>query len=158
MDKLNRFLVALLIMGLAFLVQKERLLSIGGINPNLLLVLALVFAFTEEKLGVIIPLFLATALIIFTWTPFWIFEALAVLLIAFIIYLIKKFFTGNKLADFLIVIFLISGIFYAVIDINHLSLLSFKLIVWEMLYNLILGVIGWLGLRLLGRSLEQPLI
>lgn len=138
----NRFLIAFIALTVVFLLQQYRFLSLGGTNPNLLLLGFLFFVFKQENLWFLGSLFLGVAAVSFLFTWLWFLQTLVIFLVTLVFYFVKKIMTGNRLFDFLIALFLGTVLFYIVIGFGSANL-PYLLILGEILYNLTLGALFW---------------
>ena len=142
-NQLNRILFNLLGLTVLFLLQQYRVLSIAGINPNLLLIGFLVIIFFQEQP---IWLFIITSflflVIIFWFFNFWFLPILILTLLVIIMDFFKNLLTANKFIDFNLAFLIMSGLFYSLLFIFGVS---FKLMPWvifqELIYSIILGII-----------------
>jgi len=131
---------------ICFFVQETRILAIGGINPNLILITFLLAIFFQKNFFSLLFLMVAVSLIFFVFIKFWIISLLVLELAVIIFYLLKKFLTGYKILDFLIGIILISIFYYTIVAIFSSYYFTVWLVLGEILYNLILGLILWFGI------------
>lgn len=135
-NQLNKILFNLLGLTVLFLLQQYRVLSIVGINPNLLLIGFLVIIFFQKQP---IWLFIITSflfLVIIFWVfNFWFLPILILTLLVIIMDFFKNLLTGNKFIDFNLAFFIISSLFG----------ITLRLMPWvffqELIYSMILGVI-----------------
>lgn len=140
----TKLLIIFLVLVMAFYLQQYRVLSFGGVNPNLILIgfALLIFGVANPKvLGI---LFLATVAMMLALTPYWSFQIVTVAVVSIGLYFLKRIFTGSRMLDFLIVVLLGTISFYVIVNIPQLSFLSIGLLLKEIMYNLILGSILWL--------------
>jgi len=132
---------------LAVFVQGERVLSVGSINPNLLLVLFFLALFGYR----VLPLFFiwvgVLLAISFLWMPFWVpqFFVLAVVLACF--GGLRSFFTGTAFFDFLIAVGGGTLLFYAVSALFTSALWDTLRVLSELVYNVVLGAALWILVR-----------
>ena len=151
MNIYTKFLLMFLALIAAFFLQQSRILSFSSVNPNLILIIFLLLVFRVDNIWFFGALLLSTAATVFAFTPYWLPQVLVLMLLALVFYFLKRILTGNHMLDFLIVVFLGTGIFYLVINAFQFSLIPVGLILVEILYNLILGVIIWPVFRFLKR-------
>ncbi|MDI6820671.1 MAG: hypothetical protein QMD65_00635 [Patescibacteria group bacterium] len=141
---LNNFFWIVFIVLICFFLQETKILVIGGINPNLILIALLLIIFFQKDFFPLLFSLIAVSVIFLIFIKFWLISLLVLELSVIIFYLFKKFLTGNKAVDFLIGIILIS-IFYhiAVVSFSNYYF-SIRLVLSEIFYNLIFGFILWL--------------
>jgi hypothetical protein len=155
MKKFNVFLALFLMMDTAFLLSKERLLSVLGVSPNALLIFALLLMFAGIDLKMFVAVLAATLIAISIILPFWSIKFFILFLLATGIYFLKKNMTGNKFVDFLASTLLVTVVFYGLMNFKSLSVLLTAPILWEVAYNLLLGAVGWFVLMPLVRFLKN---
>lgn len=139
-----------------FLIQQARTLEIGGTNPNLLLIFLLLCSHYWRipfrfALALLIPL---QILFMFAFPFFTVWSGIVLLL-----FLVSSRFggkvTGNRMIDFLVILFVGSILFYlfselasnvAQFGVNFGSFFfsRFALFLKEVGYNLVMGVLGWI--------------
>jgi hypothetical protein len=148
-----KILIPIIIVSVFFMLGQFRALSVAGINPNLLLIALFFFAVRADRFSFLGVLLAVSAVLVFLFTPFWIIQYLVVLLIVLVFYFlfIKNLMTGNRLFDFLIAVVLGTFLFYLVVGFFSFGLPKTQ-ILWEMLYNLAVGVLLWGGARRLSAS------
>ncbi|KKW11837.1 MAG: hypothetical protein UY51_C0005G0078 [Candidatus Jorgensenbacteria bacterium GW2011_GWB1_49_9] len=119
----------------------------GGVSANLLLLtwLLILFGRFEKSVGsweilILAVIFLA---ICFFYFGFWLKPAFALVLVAGLISVLRRFLTGNELADFLIGNAVAIFSFYGLLAAVEWSGFSFVTVGWEALYNLVLGILIW---------------
>lgn len=136
------FLVALVI--LFFFLQQSRFLSIGGVNPNLLLIGATISVFIVPGFFYFLIWFIGSVLGVFIIAPQWFYEGFIVLGLSFIFFLSRKFLTGSHFFDFVSMLVLGTFLFYVLADILNLGNLPKIVVLFEeAAYNLILGMLLW---------------
>ncbi|MCP6719881.1 MAG: hypothetical protein KJI72_00960 [Patescibacteria group bacterium] len=138
-----KFLLVFLAVVAAFFLQQSGILSLGSINPNLILISFLLIIFKLDNIWFLGALLLSMAAVFFTLTPYWFPQVLVVVVLAIGFYFLKRILTGNNMLDFLIAILLGTVIFYLIINVFRFSLISVGLVLGEVLYNLILGFVIW---------------
>jgi hypothetical protein len=142
---MNNFLVALAVAAFGFFLQYERLLALGGINPNLILIFLLLFAFTLKE--TVYFLFFSAFLFAITvlWGYFWIGEVILIFGLAFTARFLKNNFTGNMLLDFLLSTAVGTIVFYGIIALfSPTPFPNFILLFLETVYNILTGLFFWL--------------
>lgn len=133
-----KFLIILAVTVVLFFLQQQRILSVGAVNPNLLLTFLLALTFSrifDWRNFLIFLAILFPVLILFTGN-FWHWEILIVELIALLAYFGRRYLTGNVFLDF---IFLLAAgllVFYL-----FAGEAAWSIIAAEGLYNLVLGLI-----------------
>lgn len=147
-----KFLLVFLALVVAFYLQQYRFLSLGGVNPNLILVGFSLLVFKIADMRLFGGLLLATVAAAVVLTPSWFFQILTIAVLAIGFYFLKEVLIGNRTLDFLIIILAGTVLFYVIINVPHLSLIPIASIFKEVLYNLILGTILWFILLWAGRS------
>ncbi len=139
-----RILSAVALTIVFFIFQQSQFLSIYGINPNLLLVIFLLFTFKADLLGQAIQvrllgvLFAVLAVLVLLFVPFWFLYFAGILVVVLIFNFLKNFMTGVRFFDFLISVILGTFLFYLIINFFGLGL-PYVLILWEVVYNFVTG-------------------
>ncbi len=138
--RLNFIFPTLAVIGSA-LAQESRFLEIGGINPNLIVVILAILAFRLENPAYF---FIAafTGVIFAKTAPFWELAPLTVFFIAIILWLSKKAGPWNIHLGFLISLFMATTIFYVIADRTFILDRSSGFL-YELAYNLFIGAIVW---------------
>src|SRR3989344_1810488 len=142
----NRFLFLIVIFALVFAFQSARWLELGGVEPNLILITALLILFfpiVSLRLSLFLwwPLALAVALLGFLFMNFWFFEILVLMILVGILRLLSKFLTGDALLDFMMGILAITPLFYMISGAAAGISILWGLVILELLYNLFLGTV-----------------
>ena len=140
---LNRTLFFILVFEFLLFFQELKIASAFGTNPNFLLIFSLVLIFTRERFLVIAATPFAVFLIATILIPFWFWPITIFLALMLIADLLKNFLTGKEIIDFLIAISLGTILFYFLINISELKLLSIGSLLKEIMYNLVLGIVAW---------------
>lgn len=122
--------------------QQQHFFSVAGLNPNLLLIAFLIIVFNNVfDFKVIFLFFFLFLTAVFFVNPFY-FSSMAILTVLVIGFgLMKQYLTGQKIIDFAIALSLIQILFYVLINVRNLNFLSPLNLFWELIYNLILGLI-----------------
>ncbi|MBI5732869.1 hypothetical protein HY967_02850, partial [Candidatus Jorgensenbacteria bacterium] len=138
-----RFISTSLLWMLAFLVSTTRILSIGGVNPNLVIVVVLLVVFLSgvKDRSMILSL-IVFSLMAFYIMPWWGFSFGILAGVLIFITFLKRIFTGINFIDFLISILIVTLCFYGLQYIFRLGVFQIHSFIGEMFYNLILGMIG----------------
>ncbi|MFA6407162.1 MAG: hypothetical protein WCV80_00450 [Candidatus Paceibacterota bacterium] len=151
MQLANRIAVLFLLSVFFFFLQQGGFLSIGGVIPNLILLLFLAYIF----IGVVslALFFFGIAFIVLTlvWVPFWLPEILILLLTLLCIILLRRFFTGNPHIDFFISIVVGTFLFYGLLSLFSISVFSFGSITRELVYSGVIGVCLWMAVKRFGQ-------
>jgi len=132
----------LLTLAFLFLLQEQRVLAIGGINPNLILVVFLSLVFSGEPITSLYLIALAFLGLVFLWTPFWFMPAAIAVCIGCAASIFNAFLTGNRLLDFVVGLVIATVLVYAILAFPRLGTLSVPRVLFEALYNVVLGVIA----------------
>ncbi len=154
MKDLARFFSTLCLITLLALIQGIRLLSLGGVNPNLILIFFSGLIMAPDLRQRIKPdFFIALLIFIFIleyfFSPFWLVPWLVLILMIVAAYLLRRFFTGRPFLDFLLILGFGTPIFYALLRFISGTVFRGGFVVWETAYNLILGIVFWFFLDLL---------
>ncbi|MGC9610907.1 MAG: hypothetical protein ABSE68_01680 [Minisyncoccia bacterium] len=152
MADLIRFIFVLVFIALLIFLSGARFLSLGGINPNLLLIFftGLIFSpFFQKKLkfGYFSVLLIFSLIIGFFVFDFWIVQWVVLMAMILAVYFSIIFLTGRPFPDFLIALSAGTAVFYAVLGLFAHGAFGFYFIFWEIIYNLALGAVFWLLLR-----------
>ncbi len=137
-----KILIAFTALFIAFILQQFRFLSLGHVNPNLILIGFLFLVFKRANLMFLGSLLLGVALTALLFIPQWFLQVLVVLLLIMAFYFIKNFMTGNRFFDFLLAVILGTIVFYTAVSLLRFSF-SAALILGEILYNTVLGAVIW---------------
>ena len=156
MGDLLKFTAVLALLGFLIMLQTSRLLSLGGINPNLIFVffsgLLLAPAFRKRvKFGFLSALLAFILILSFVISGFWAVSWIILAAFVFLIRFLRNFLTGRPFPDFLLVLGLGTPIFYGFLKIATGGIFAGGFVAWEVVYNLVLGVIFWLFLGLFYR-------
>lgn len=155
--KLNKFLYFFLALNLLLIIQELRIFEIFGVNPNFLLIVFLFFLFSAVGVPVLVFGAVTIILVSFLFMPFWTFKFLILAVLMLIFVLVKKFMTGTKALDYILSIVLGTIAFNLLMNISNLSVISFSLILLEILYNFVLGIIIWLILNEIFNGINEKL-
>lgn len=160
MKDLTRFIFALCFVALLVLIQGTRFFSFNGINPNLIFIFFSGLILAPGFRGKIKPIFLAVLLLFALilesfFSVFWLIPWLILTLMMVAVYLLKNFLTGRPLPDFLLVLGLGTPIFYGLLKLMSGSIFRGGFVLWETVYNLILGTVFWFCLNLL-KTYDRP--
>jgi hypothetical protein len=140
---LNKFLISLTFLIVLFFIQQMRLISIGGINPNFILIALTAVGFFRIYRGLtfVILIFAVFGVVVLFSDTFWVFHFAVIALLALAVYALGPCLTGNPLWDF--VIFLTAGhfLFYVFTNISRLGSFPWAGIFAELGYNLVLGLL-----------------
>lgn len=142
---MNRFLFLFLLLVLIFFLQQQRFLSLAGLNPNLLLITFLIIVFhklLDFKFFLLLAfLFLV---VIFYLNPFYAFPVAVLTILTGIFGFLIKYLTGWKIIDFILSLILSQITFYFLLNFQNLTLLKSFNLLWEIVYNLVLGTVIFL--------------
>jgi len=139
----------LLVSLLLLFLQNSQLFSLGGANPNLILIgFLILISLGRFNFLPFLAILAAFVLLAFILMPFWFLEILVLAVLAILFNLLKKFSTGNEFADFLIILIIGTILFYIIIYVPNISVLPRRLALKEIFYNVVLGAVIWLGLHL----------
>ena len=144
MQQLNKTLIVFAIISFLLLLQQFRFLSIKNVNPNLVLIVFLIIIFSGSKKWFLGLTLLAFLIFFLETMPFWSIEAILFFALIIFIKILSNFLTGHPMSDFLISLILGTIIFQFLIQIKEIAGLKADLILSEVIYNLILGMIGWI--------------
>lgn len=160
MMDLVRFVLVLLLLTLLVFVQGTRFLDFGGVNPDLILIFSLGLIF-DPSLRKQIHFNYFLTLLAFSFFvgsflfDFWIIPWLTLAVIVAGSYFAKKYLTGRPFLDFLAMIAGDTVLLYVLLKILSSGALRWDLILEEVIYNLVLGVIFWYFLRILEKRHAQ---
>ena len=151
------FLIVFLVFALALFLEMERALSLGGVNPNLVLVILVLLIFYFSRFGTAFFLFAVsfTVILSFFWMPFWWSKVMVLGVLALGIYFVRDRFTGNDLINVGMVIAALTLLFYLIFNIFNISGTPWVSILGEMFYNMTLGVAGAILISFLERKYEK---
>ena len=151
------FLIVFLVLALALFLEMERALSLGGVNPNLVLVALVLLIFYFSRFGTAFFLFAVSFTIIlsFFWMPFWWSKVMVLGVLALGIYFVRDRFTGNDLINVGMVIAALTLLFYLIFNVFNISGVPWVSILGEMFYNMTLGVAGAILISFLERKYEK---
>lgn len=151
------FLIVFLVLALALFLEMERALSLGGINPNLVLVILVLLIFYFSRFGTAFFLFAVsfTVILSFFWMPFWWSKVMVLGVLALGIYFVRDRFTGNDLINVGMVIAALTLLFYLIFNVFNISGAPWVSILGEMFYNMTLGVAGAILISFLERKYEK---
>lgn len=142
-----RILAAVLVIAVFFILGQFRFLQIYGTNPNLLFVALLFFAIKALRFRFLGVLLAVSAVLAILFTPAWLIQISGLLLVVLFFYFAKDFMTGSQFLDFLIGITAGTFLFYLVVSPFRFDPSFYTLILWEALYNLIIGTILWYAVQ-----------
>ena len=140
MKDLIKMLIWVFFIILAFVLQANHFLSLGAINPNLILLVIFGGVIAKKKILEFLILISATVLLSTVFLPYWLKEILILGSLGILALLLKKLLTGNNFFDFLILILLGTLGFYSIINFRYLFA-NPPAIAAELIYNVILGLI-----------------
>lgn len=140
MKELIKILVWGFFIILVFILQTSHFLSLGGINPNLILLVILGGVISGKKLPELLVLVFMVILLSAVFLPYWLKEISILGGLGILALLFKKFLTGNIFFDFLILNILGTLGLYLTANFRYLFADS-PAIIAELIYNLILGLI-----------------
>lgn len=154
MADLIRFILVLLVAALLVFLGGARFLSVGGVNPNLILILFcglifIPFLKRRVKFGYFVVLLLFSFLVGSFIFDFWLIPWLTLAAVILGIYFLRNFLTGRPLLDFLIGLSFGVVVFYAVLRFFTGGAFLFDFLFWEIVYDLFLGVVLWFLFNLL---------
>jgi len=147
MASFNRFFIFFLLATLAIFIERSGFLNVGGIVPNLLLILCVALIVSHERMGMIVALFSAVLISAFFVDAFWIAEFGILGLIVVLLALVRKRLTGSNVADILIMTLAGEILFYGTLAILHGSMVLFITIAYEFVYTAAIGIPLWLVSR-----------
>jgi len=140
MKDLIKILIWLFLILLVFIFQTNRFPSLGGINPNLILVVIFLGVILEKQPSRYLVLIFTIILLSVLWLPYWLKEILILGGLGFLAFWSKKFLTGNIFFDFLILILAGTLGFYLIIN-GRFFLTNPIAIIAELFYNTALGLL-----------------
>jgi hypothetical protein len=154
MKDLTRFIFILCLVALLVIIQGTRFFSFNGVNPNLILIffsgLILAPGFRDKvKPNFLIALLLFTFILESFFSAFWLIPWLVLILIMVAVYFLRGFLSGRPFLDFLLVLGLGTPLFYGLLKLISGTIFRGGFVLWETIYNLILGVIFWFCLNML---------
>ena len=127
-----------------FLIQETRVFEIFHIVPNLILVMIAYMFFSKIPRWMIAVWMMYTLGLSFVWTPFWVLPFFALAGFAAVLFFAKEKLTGNQFFDFLLAIVFGTLFFYGALYIQNFPELSFNRLAFEILYNVLAGVLVWI--------------
>lgn len=139
MTAINRFFILFLLITLAFFIQQGGFLSVAGIIPNLLLIVYVAIILAGERMGMFITILFSTFISTFFIAPFWILELGILGGIALVFMFFKRTFTGNKVADFVLMIALGEFLLCGVSALFGISVFSISTLLYEFVYTVAIG-------------------
>ena len=156
MGDLFRFVFVLLFLGLLIFLGMTRILSLGGINPNLVLIFfsgLLLEPYFKKRIkpGFFYILLIFAFAVSLILSDFWVISWVVLFLIILAVFFLRGLFTGRPFPDFLLVIGLGTIIFYGVLKFVTDSVFAGGFVFGEVVYNLVLGSIFWLCLNFFGK-------
>lgn len=143
------FLTLFFLISSALILQTSRALAIREVNPNLFLVVSLLFIFIPLPRSFMVGYFMFSVVLFALWIPFW-FPLLAGMSIVFAsAYGIQRMIAGNSFAKYIITVAFTTPLLYILIRLVSFSFSLFllKQIGKELLYNVALAVIVWFTIR-----------
>lgn len=143
MASFNRFFIFFLLATLAVFIERSGFLNVGGIVPNLLLVVCVALVVSHERMGMLVALFSAVLISAFFVDPFWVAEFGILGMIVLLLALVRKKLTGNDVADILIMTLVGEILFYGALAVLHGSMVSFVTIAYEFVYTAAIGIPLW---------------
>ncbi len=146
MEFINKFLFIFLISVFFLFLGEWRVLSLGGVNPNFILLFFLIVSFFKKGHIYLFLLGFFFFFIFLIFMPFWIFKFLLLFLLGFVMFFIRRFLSGNELFDFLVMIFFGTFAFYFLAGVFELGVFDLFLVLKEVVYNSIFGILLWLSL------------
>lgn len=147
MTSFNRFFIFFFFVTLAIFIQRGGFLNIHGIVPNLLLMLFIALIIEGERIGMIVPLVCAMLFSALLIDSFWIIEFGVLGLVIFLFVIARKRFTGNVLADFLLMTLVGEILWYGLLALLGSSVFSITTIAYEFAYTIAMGI----PLRFIGK-------
>ena len=141
---LKNFFVYCLIFNIFLVFAQSKFLNFGKIGPNLIMIGLIFLIFRKENFKFI--LLVSSGILISTsiFLSFWLSQMAILIGLIILMSYFKKFLTGNNLSDFLILLFFITLIFnFLLAQPNLGEIFSLKSVAFELLYNLIMGLVIW---------------
>ncbi|MAF79721.1 hypothetical protein CL629_01435 [bacterium] len=143
----TRFLVLSLLLFAAFALQSAHVFGFFGIQPNIVLLLLVVFSLLVPifRMGIFLFFFMEAVflLLVFALFPFWFFETLFLILLASFLFFGKKLLTGTFGIDFFISFVIVSVAFYIVLGISNASLGFVWFAFFEFIFTLLVALFFW---------------
>lgn len=124
------------------LLQANRFFAIGGVNPDLVLIGAVLALFLPLPRSVLFLLGGWLLVLGLIWIPFWFLEIAVLLVVIIPAALARRFLTGRPFPDFLITLAAAALIVHALVAAlggGHLS----PTLLFGLLYNVAVGVVAW---------------
>lgn len=148
------FLASALAVAAAYAIQSFRTLSIFGVDPNLALLVLLLFLFSRIRRGAFFGLLASLLLVVFIITPFWVPEACMLAALLLLASFFRRSFTAHESVDFFLFVALGPVLFYGLLSLAAnvaahglaFSLFSLSLpaaLPVEIVYDLALGALLW---------------
>ncbi len=156
-----RALYFLFLICIAFVIQQSRIFEYGGINPNLVMLVFLVFIF-HRRLLIREAIIISVGFLLFS-VQFSVSWAIAIFISFLMAMFIRRLLTGNIFLDFIIVLVVLTPVFYVIseciFNILHsgLNFVDFHFvfsgfILNEIIYNLLFGITFWILSAVLSKS------
>ena len=146
MKDLIKLLAWIFFIILVFVLQTNHFLSLGDINPNLILLIIFLGVILKKKISGFLVLIFIIILLSAVFLPYWLKEILILSSLGFVIFLLKKFLTGNNFFDFLVIASLGNLGFYLIIN-PHYFITNPIAIIIELFYNMALGFLMLFGAK-----------
>ena len=156
MQIIDRILRFTLLFAILMFLQGNRLLEIGGVTPNLLLIALFIAVFTlPPSRAFRVTAIVAVGIVVLSvwWFPFWIPIFIVLAIVAAVTAVIRPFLAGNVFIDFALSAGIATFVLYAVARILFSNSMPWLLVGGEMIYTLLLGEGALLLLMRKARSL-----
>lgn len=122
-----------------FFLQYSKLLSISGIQPNIILVFPLFLLFKERSSFPFFVSIFSSALYLYFFSPFWILPVSFTIILALFVFFFRSFFTGNHAFDFFGVVAITTIIFLLTLYAFHWGDISVPVMLGSIIYNMLIG-------------------
>ncbi len=147
MKFVNRFFIFFLLATLAIFFQRGGFLNVGGVTPNLLLIVFLCLILAHDSMTLIVSVYLGLLLSAFFVDPFWLMELGLFGPVVLLIALMRKRFTGNAFIDLMLMTAVFELLFYGVLSLFHTSTLPLFPLLGELVYTILLGIPLWVLIK-----------
>ncbi len=140
----TRFIFLLALSFFVFAIQAARVFAVFDVQPNLILIFFLILLFvlssSAENLLFLGALLSVSFVLDWIFFSFWLLQLLILGVLLGLSFAYKSILTGTHGTDFLIILVLISGVFYGVLALTNSSEVLWHVVLAEIFYSLIIGL------------------
>lgn len=122
-----------------FFLQYSKLLSVSGIQPNIILIFPLFLLFKEKSSVPFFVSIFSSAIYAYFFSPFWIIPVSFTILLTLLIFFFRSFFTGNRALDFFGVVAITTVVFLLALYAFHWGDVSIPVMLGSIIYNMFIG-------------------